>query len=41
MIRQIPYMLEYVSKYMTLNEGDMILTGTPAGVGSVKPGNLL
>ena len=24
---------------MTLREGDMILTGTPAGVGPVKPGD--
>ncbi len=24
---------------MTLNEGDLILTGTPMGVGPVKPGD--
>ena len=32
-------MIEYITKYMTLREGDMILTGTPAGVGPVKPGD--
>lgn len=39
MIFKIPDLLVYISKYMTLNEGDMILTGTPSGVGRVKPGD--
>jgi acylpyruvate hydrolase len=33
--------ISYVSKYMTLKIGDLIYTGTPAGVGPVKPGDRL
>ncbi|MBY5957712.1 fumarylacetoacetate hydrolase family protein [Membranicola marinus] len=31
----------YLSKFFTLNEGDMIFTGTPAGVGKVERGDVL
>ena len=41
MIFQIPTLIEYISKYMTLNEGDMVLTGTPSGVGPVQPGDYI
>lgn len=41
MIFQIPTLLEYLSRYMTLRAGDMLLTGTPAGVGPVRPGDYL
>lgn len=30
-----------ISKFMTLRSGDLIFTGTPAGVGAIKPGDLL
>jgi acylpyruvate hydrolase len=33
--------ISYVSKYITLKIGDLIYTGTPAGVGPVKPGDKL
>jgi acylpyruvate hydrolase len=33
--------LEYITKYVTLNEGDLILTGTPEGVGPIKVGDKL
>ncbi|EPY77377.1 fumarylacetoacetate hydrolase domain-containing protein 1-like protein [Camelus ferus] len=36
MIFSIPYLISYVSKIMTLEEGDISLTGTRKGVGSVK-----
>lgn len=36
MIYKIPYLIEFCSKYMTLNPGDMIITGTPSGVGPIK-----
>jgi 2-keto-4-pentenoate hydratase/2-oxohepta-3-ene-1,7-dioic acid hydratase in catechol pathway len=31
----------YVSKFITLKEGDLIFTGTPKGVGAIKIGNKL
>jgi acylpyruvate hydrolase len=33
--------IAYVSQYFTLQVGDLIYTGTPAGVGPVKPGDKL
>ncbi|KZV96147.1 hypothetical protein EXIGLDRAFT_714603 [Exidia glandulosa HHB12029] len=39
MIVQIPRLIEHVSSIMTLEEGDLILTGTPSGVGPVNAGD--
>ncbi|MFQ5976117.1 MAG: fumarylacetoacetate hydrolase family protein, partial [Candidatus Hydrothermarchaeales archaeon] len=39
LIFKIPKLLEFISEIMTLNEGDVIATGTPPGVGQVKPGD--
>jgi acylpyruvate hydrolase len=36
MIFKIDKVIEYVSQFFTLNIGDLIYTGTPAGVGPVK-----
>ncbi|MDH7444415.1 fumarylacetoacetate hydrolase family protein [Aquimarina sp. 2201CG14-23] len=36
MLWKIDELIEYVSKYFTLKIGDVIFTGTPAGVGAVK-----
>ena len=36
MIFKIPDILEYTSGYMSLNEGDIFLMGTPSGVGPVS-----
>ena len=33
MIYKVEYLISYISKYMTLNAGDIISTGTPPGVG--------
>lgn len=41
MIFDIPKLIEYVSAIMTLEEGDVILTGTPSGVGPVVPGDFV
>ena len=37
-IFRIPFLVSYVSRFMTLLPGDIISTGTPAGVGlGMKP----
>ncbi len=41
MLFQIPRLLGDVSKVMTLEPGDIILTGTPKGVGPVVPGDIM
>ncbi|KAI9030592.1 hypothetical protein DFJ74DRAFT_657110 [Hyaloraphidium curvatum] len=41
MIFKIPDLISHVSQIMTLEEGDLILTGTPAGVGKVEAGQVL
>ncbi|MBB5438482.1 2-keto-4-pentenoate hydratase/2-oxohepta-3-ene-1,7-dioic acid hydratase in catechol pathway [Pedobacter sp. AK017] len=33
--------IAFVSRYITLKKGDLIFTGTPEGVGQVKPGDKL
>lgn len=39
MIFNVPYLIEYLSSFMTLQPGDMIATGTPKGLADVKPGD--
>ncbi len=41
MIWDIPSQIEYLSSLWELKAGDLILTGTPAGVGAVKKGDRL
>lgn len=41
MIHAVPKTLAYLSRYMTLEPGDIVATGTPAGVGPCKPGDAL
>ena len=41
MIFSIDKLITYVSKFMTLKTGDLLFTGTPAGVGPVKIGDKL
>ncbi|MCL4110522.1 UNVERIFIED_CONTAM: hypothetical protein GTU68_047771 [Idotea baltica] len=41
LIFSFEYLISYVSKYFTLNKGDLIYTGTPAGVGPVAIGDEL
>lgn len=38
MLFRIPKILSEISKVMTLEDGDIVLTGTPKGVGPVKAG---
>lgn len=39
MILSIGELLSYISQWITLERGDLILTGTPEGVGPVSPGD--
>ncbi|KAI0288201.1 hypothetical protein BC826DRAFT_1093126 [Russula brevipes] len=39
MIFRIPRLIQHISSIMTLEEGDLVLTGTPAGAGPVIAGN--
>ena len=41
LIYDIPYLIEYLSEFMTLVPGDVILTGTPEGVINVAPGDVV
>lgn len=38
LVHDVPALIEYVSGIFTLLPGDLILTGTPAGVGEILPG---
>jgi 2-keto-4-pentenoate hydratase/2-oxohepta-3-ene-1,7-dioic acid hydratase in catechol pathway len=37
----IPTILSYISGIMTLEPGDLVATGTPAGVGPLEPGDVV
>ena len=41
MIFDIPYLVEYLTSFMTLSPGDLILTGTPQGVVYLNPGDVV
>ncbi|MHA1984638.1 MAG: fumarylacetoacetate hydrolase family protein [Candidatus Hodarchaeales archaeon] len=41
MVFNIPNIISYISKIVTLNPGDIIFTGTPEGVGPIRQGDKL
>jgi 2-keto-4-pentenoate hydratase/2-oxohepta-3-ene-1,7-dioic acid hydratase in catechol pathway len=41
MVHKIPTIISYVSKNMTLLPGDIILTGSPAGISVINSGHLI
>ena len=41
MIFDIPTLLEYITKYVTLERGDLVLTGSPEGTGQCVSGDEL
>lgn len=41
MLFPIPRLLREISRYFTLRPGDIVLTGTPQGVGPIVPGDAL
>ena len=38
LIFDVPTLISYISQVMTLLPGDIVLTGTPSGVGPIRPG---
>lgn len=41
MIFDLPFVIAYLSRVMTLEPGDLVYTGTPAGVSALAPGNVV
>lgn len=41
LVYNVEQLIEYASSFYTLHPGDLIFTGTPDGVGPVKPGDVL
>jgi fumarylpyruvate hydrolase len=41
MIWDVPHVIAYLSQLFTLQPGDLIYTGTPAGVGSIQRGDVM
>jgi 2-keto-4-pentenoate hydratase/2-oxohepta-3-ene-1,7-dioic acid hydratase in catechol pathway len=39
MVYDVPRLIEYATSFYTLHPGDLIFSGTPEGVGPVKPGD--
>ncbi|MFX1275544.1 MAG: fumarylacetoacetate hydrolase family protein [Promethearchaeota archaeon] len=38
---RIPFLVEYISRFFTLEPGDIIATGTPSGIGPIHPGDVI
>jgi 2-keto-4-pentenoate hydratase/2-oxohepta-3-ene-1,7-dioic acid hydratase in catechol pathway len=41
MVFDVPTLLAYISGIMTLEPGDLVATGTPAGVGPLADGDIV
>ncbi|MEL1135825.1 fumarylacetoacetate hydrolase family protein [Desulfitobacterium sp. THU1] len=41
LLNSVPELISYISQIMTLNPGDLIMTGTPEGVGPMKAGDVI
>ncbi len=41
MVFDVPTLIEYFTSFMTLQAGDLILTGTPDGVVDCQPGDVI
>lgn len=41
LIFDVPFLIAFLSRHMTLEEGDVISTGTPAGVGNLAVGDVV
>jgi 2-keto-4-pentenoate hydratase/2-oxohepta-3-ene-1,7-dioic acid hydratase in catechol pathway len=41
MLFKIPQILEYITKFVKLERGDIVATGTPSGISPIQPGDVL
>jgi len=41
MLHSVPELLAYISSVMTLEPGDVVATGTPAGVAQIQSGDVV
>ena len=41
MVFDVPALIEYITSFMTLEPGDVVATGTPAGVGRLRAGDVV
>jgi acylpyruvate hydrolase len=41
MVWSAPTLLSIISQYLTLEPGDLVLTGTPGGIGTISPGDVI
>jgi 2-keto-4-pentenoate hydratase/2-oxohepta-3-ene-1,7-dioic acid hydratase in catechol pathway len=41
MVFSVNQLIAFISSVMTLSPGDVVLTGTPAGVGQLEAGNIV
>lgn len=41
MVFRVPHLVAFVSSFMTLEPGDILMTGTPSGVGPLRPGDVV
>ncbi len=41
MIFTVPKLIAYVTRFMTMEEGDVLITGTPEGVSEIRPGDVV
>ena len=41
LVMPIPQLIEFMTAFYRLHPGDIIMTGTPQGVGPIKPGDVM
>ena len=41
MVFGVPALVSFISRIMTLLPGDVIATGTPSGIGPMRPGDVV
>jgi 2-keto-4-pentenoate hydratase/2-oxohepta-3-ene-1,7-dioic acid hydratase in catechol pathway len=41
LIFPVPHLLEFITRFITLEPGDIVSTGTPSGVGNLSPGDTI